>query len=114
MVEQRFGELCVVGSIPTLIVLVSLIKGNLSIGWVPLIFYVLNYINMKKIILLTFAIILATSCSYRKINGIQLNKGDTKTYETKDYLIIYEVKGFSNFGQPLWEFKEIINKKDSL
>ena len=69
---------------------------------------------MKKIILLAFAIILVTSCSNDKINGIQLSEGDTKTYETKDYLIIYEVKGFNNFGQTLWEFKEIINKKDSL
>ena len=25
-----------------------------------------------------------------------------KTYETKDYLIIYEVKGFNNFGQSLY------------
>ena len=69
---------------------------------------------MKKIILLTFVIILATSCSNDKINGIQLNEGDTKTYETKDYLIIYEVKGFNGFGEANWEFKEIINKKDSL
>ena len=69
---------------------------------------------MKKIILLAFAMILAISCSNEKINGIQLNKGDTKTYETKDYLIIYEVGGFNGFGQPLWEFKKIINKKDSL
>ena len=68
---------------------------------------------MKKIILLVFAMILAISCDNDKINGIQLCEGDTKTYETKDYLIIYEVSGFNGFG-PLWEFKEIINKKDSL
>ena len=69
---------------------------------------------MKKIILLVFAMILAISCSNKKINGIQLNKGDTKTYETKDYLIIYKVEGFDDFGQPLWKFEKIINKKDSL
>ena len=69
---------------------------------------------MKKIILLVFAMILAISCSNEKINGIQLNKGDTQTYETKDYLIIYEVEGFNGFGQPLWNFKKIINKGDSL
>ena len=69
---------------------------------------------MKKIILLAFAMILAISCSNNKINGIELNVGDTKTYETKDYLIIYEVEGFNGFGQTFWEFKEIINKKDSL
>ena len=69
---------------------------------------------MKKIILLVFAMILAISCSNEKINGIQLNKGDTQTYETKDYLIIYEIDGFNGFGQPLWKFKKIINKKDSL
>ena len=69
---------------------------------------------MKKIILLVFATILAISCSNNKINGIQLSEGDTKTYETKDYLIIYEVEGFNGFGEPFWEFKEIINKKDSL
>ena len=69
---------------------------------------------MKKIILLALTIILATSCSNDKINGIQLNEWDTKTYETKDYLIIYEVEGFNGFGQTFWEFKEIINKKDSL
>lgn len=69
---------------------------------------------MKKIILLSFAMILANSCSNEKINGIQLNVGDTKTYETKDYLIIYEVEGFNGFGQTFWNFKEIINKKDSL
>ena len=69
---------------------------------------------MKKIIILVFAMILAISCSNDKINGIQLNEGDTKTYETKDYIIIYEVSGFNGFGQPFWEFKEIINKKDSL
>ena len=70
---------------------------------------------MKKIILLAlFAMILANSCSNEKINGIRLSVGDTKTYETKDYLIIYEVKGFNGFGEANWEFKEIINKKDSL
>lgn len=69
---------------------------------------------MKKIILLAFTMILATSCGNDKINGIQLNKGDTQTYETKDYLIIYKIKGFNGFGQAIWEFKEIINKKDSL
>ena len=70
---------------------------------------------MKKIILLALlAMILATSCSKDKINGIPLNAGDTKTYETKDYRIIYEVKGFNGFGKAHWEFKEIINKKDSL
>lgn len=69
---------------------------------------------MKKIILLIFTIILTTSCVKNKINGIQLNVGDTKTYETKDYLIIYKVEGFNSFGEPFWEFKEIINKKDSL
>lgn len=69
---------------------------------------------MKKIILLAFATILATSCSNDKINGIQLNVGDTKTYETKDYLIIYEVRRINGLGQTFWEFKEIINKKDSL
>lgn len=71
---------------------------------------------MKKIILLAlFAMILATSCSNnKKINGIQLSIGDTKTYETKDYLIIYEIRGFNGFSEPNWEFKEIINKKDSL
>ena len=69
---------------------------------------------MKKIILLAFAMILAISCSNNEINGIQLNVGDTKTYETKDYLIIYEVEGFNGFGATLWKFKEIINKKDSL
>ena len=71
-------------------------------------------VTIKKIILLALTMILATSCSNYKINGIQLNEGDTKTYETKDYLIIYEIEGFNGFGQPLWEFKEIINKKDSL
>ena len=70
---------------------------------------------MKKVILLAlFAMILATSCSNEKINGIQLNEGDTKTYETKDYLIIYEVTCFNGFGNAFWELKEIINKKDSL
>ena len=69
---------------------------------------------MKKIILLVFAMVLVTSCSLDKINGIQLCKGDTKTYETKDYLIIYEVTSFNGFGQPSWKFKEIINKRDSL
>lgn len=70
---------------------------------------------MKKIILLAlFAMILVTSCSNNKINGIRLDIGDTKTYETKDYLIIYEIEGFNGFGQPFWEFKKIINKKDSL
>ena len=70
---------------------------------------------MKKIIILAlFAMILATSCDNKKINGIRLYKGDTKTYETKDYLIIYEIRGFNGFGEPHWEFKEIINKKDSL
>lgn len=58
--------------------------------------------------------ILTISCSNDKINGIQLNEGDTKTYETKDYIIIYEISGFNGFGQPFWDFKEIINKKDSL
>ena len=69
---------------------------------------------MKKIILLAFAMMLAISCGNAEINGIKLNKGDTKTYETKDYLIIYEVGGFDAFGQPLWKFEKIINKKDSL
>ena len=69
---------------------------------------------MKKIILLVLTMILATSCGNDKINGIQLNEGDTKTYETKDYLIIYEIEGFDKFGQARWCFKEIINKKDSL
>ena len=69
---------------------------------------------MKKIIPLVFAIILAISCSDDEINGIQLHKGDTKTYETKDYLIIYEVSGISGLGRTTWKFKEIINKKDSL
>ena len=69
---------------------------------------------MKKIILLAFAMILVISCSNDRINGIQLNKGDTKTYETKDYIIIYEVSGINGFNQPFWKFKEIINKKDSL
>jgi hypothetical protein len=69
---------------------------------------------MKKIILLALTIILVTGCNRGKINGIQLNKGDTKTYETKDYLIIYEISGFNDFGGPFWKFKEIINKKDSL
>lgn len=70
---------------------------------------------MKKIILLALsAMILATGCSNEKINGIQLQTGDTKTYETKEYLIIYEVKGFNGFGKPFWELKKIINKKDSL
>ena len=67
----------------------------------------------KKIILLALTIILTTSCSNTKINGIQLNKGDTKTYETKEYLIIYEIDGFNGFGEPVWKFKEIVNKKDS-
>ena len=65
---------------------------------------------MKKFILLAFAMILATSCDTDKINGIQLKKGDTKTYETKDYLIIYEIDGFTG-AMPCWKFKEIINKK---
>lgn len=69
---------------------------------------------MKKIIILVFATILTISCDNDKINGIQLTKGDTKTYETKDYLIIYEIGGFYGSGEPIWEFKEIINKKDSL
>jgi hypothetical protein len=70
---------------------------------------------MKKIILLALAIILVTGCSRDRINGIQLNKGDTKTYETKDYLIIYEMTGIKNLSrEPVWKFKEIINKKDSL
>ena len=70
---------------------------------------------MKKIILLAIAMILAASCSNNdKINGIQLNKGDTKTYETKDYLIIYEVDRFNGLREPCWKFKEIINKKDTL
>lgn len=69
---------------------------------------------MKKIILLTLTMILSISCSNYKVNGIELNEGDIKTYETKDYLIIYEVSGFDMFGGPFWEFKEIINKKDSL
>ena len=70
---------------------------------------------MKKIILLAFvALMMPTSCTKEKINGIQLTEGDTKTYETKDYLIIYEIKSFNGFGQPRWKFKEIINKKDSL
>ena len=69
---------------------------------------------MKKIILLILTIILITCCDNSQINGIQLNKGDTKTYETKEYLIIYEIDGFDGFGQPFWKFKEIINKKDSL
>ena len=69
---------------------------------------------MKKIILLVFVMILTTSCNSDKINGIQLNKGDTKTYETKDYLIIYKIKGINTLREPVWEFKEIINKKDSL
>lgn len=68
---------------------------------------------MKKIILLALAIILVIGCSSDRINGIQLNQGDTKTYETKDYLIIYEMMGVNGFG-PVWKFKEIINKKDSL
>lgn len=57
--------------------------------------------------------VLVTSCSLDKINGIQLCKGDTKTYETKDYLIIYEIDGFTG-SVPSWKFKEIINKRDSL
>ena len=70
---------------------------------------------MKKIILLAFVVLMmSTSCTKEKINGIQLTEGDTKTYETKDYLIIYEIKSFNGFGLPRWEFKEIINKKDSL
>ena len=69
---------------------------------------------MKKIILLALAMILTNSCSNYKINGIQLNVGDTQTYETKDYIIIYEVEDFDCFGQPFWKFKEIINKKDLL
>ncbi len=68
--------------------------------------------HMKKIILLIFTMILAVGCSNDKINGIQLKEGDTKTYETKDYLIIYEVKSFNGFGEPFWEFKEIINKNN--
>ena len=70
---------------------------------------------MKKIILLAlFAMILVISCTNGQINGIQLHTGDTKTYETKEYLIIYEVVGFNGFGEASWKFKKIINKKDSL
>lgn len=70
---------------------------------------------MKNIILLTFATMLAISCSGDdEINGIRLHRGDTKTYETKDYLIIYEVSGITGLGRTTWEFKKIINKKDSL
>ena len=66
---------------------------------------------MKKLLLAL--VILLTSCTNPRINGIPLNEGDTKTYETKDYLIIYEVESFT-FGITNWKFKGIINKKDSI
>lgn len=69
---------------------------------------------MKKLFILALAAILTISCVDQKINGIPLEEGDTMTYETKDYLIIYKISGFDNFGQAIWEFEKIINKKDSL
>ena len=36
---------------------------------------------------------------------------DTKTYETKEYIIIYEVTGFNRYNQAIWGFKEIKVKK---
>lgn len=66
---------------------------------------------MKKLLLAL--VILLTSCTNQTINGIPLNEGDTKTYETKEYLIIYEVESFT-LGIANWKFKGIINKKDSI
>lgn len=69
---------------------------------------------MKKLILLVFTIILLTGCANERINGIPLEVGDTKTYETKEYVVVYEISDFNNFGQAMWKFRGILNKKDSI
>ena len=68
---------------------------------------------MKKLILIALAAVVMAGCG-EKINGITLEEGDTKTYETKEYLIIYKIEGFNGFGQTIWRFDKIVNKKDSL
>lgn len=67
---------------------------------------------MEKLLLVICTIVLFTSCGYKAINGIPLEKGNTMTYETKDYFIIYELDCFNGFGQPSWTLKEIRNKDD--
>ena len=69
---------------------------------------------MKKIFLLALTALMMAGCVNEKINGIPLEEGSTMTYETKDYIIRYEVTGFNNFGQAIWAFKEIRNKRDSI
>lgn len=70
---------------------------------------------MKKYISLIALslVVLFCACGHQKINGITLNEGDTKTYETKDYIIVYKVDFFNGLGAPRWVLDKIINKTDT-
>ena len=74
---------------------------------------VMQDMSKFKCSILVFITFLLYSCT-PTINGIKLSVGDTQTYETKEYLIIYEITGTNNFGQPIWKFKKIINKTDTI
>ena len=64
--------------------------------------------------ILVFITFLLYSCT-PTINGIELSVGDTRTYETKEYFIIYEITDINEIvGLPTWKLKKIINKTDTI
>ena len=65
---------------------------------------------MKKLLLLALLLIMI-GCTRESVHDFPLDVGDTKTYETREYIIIYEVTGFNRYNRAIWGFKEIKVKK---
>ena len=66
---------------------------------------------MKKVIIIVLGLIILSSCAPGTNFRIPIKEGDTRTTETKDYIMTEVCTGSSAAGIPHWE-KVSIRKKD--
>ena len=66
---------------------------------------------MKKIILLAITVIILASCTGGNSIRIPIKKGDIRTTETEDYIIVERCDGTNGFGHPWWYFESITKKE---
>ncbi len=66
---------------------------------------------MKKVIILVLGLIILSSCASDTNFHVPIKEGDTRTTETKDYIMTEVCTGANSFGHLFWK-KVSIEKKD--
>lgn len=67
---------------------------------------------MKKVLVILLAIVALSSCTSGKSVRISIKKGDTRTTETEEYVVVERCTGATGFGNPIWQFESVTKKEN--